>query len=113
MDWYQKRKITVNIAIAYKCFIYFEYWSIAISGIYYYRDSFNVPNPKFYYGCSVAVIFISGVISSFVCGRLMDKTRNMRGLVLNLVLFNIVGNILYTMTWSPWLPVIGRFVCGF
>ena len=113
MDWYQKRKITVSIAIAYKCFLYFEYWSIAISGIYYYKNTFKISNPKFYYGCSVGVIFLSGIISSYICGQIMDRARNLRRLISTLVLFSILGNLTYTMTWSPWLPVLGRSICGF
>ena len=112
LTWYQKRKITTIIGIGFRCTYSFEYASNAISAIYYYRNSFQTDNPKFYYGCSMAAIFASAVISSRLCGWLMDKTRNLRRIVLTLVLFNIVGNLLYTLTWSPWLPVLGRLVCG-
>ena len=111
LNWYRKRKITSCICIAYKCIIYFEYWAIAISGIYYYKTSFDIADPKFYYGC-LAAMYIGSVFSNFLCGRIMDKTRDLRAIVLTMSVFNIVGNITYTLTWSPWLPSIGRLLCG-
>ena len=113
LNWYQKRRISSIIGIAYRCLYYFEDGAIAISAIYYYQNSFNVSNPKFYYGCSLASIYVSAVVSNFLCGRLMDKTRALRRIILTLGLFNILGNLTYTLTWSPWYPVLGRFICGF
>ncbi|XP_066935298.1 uncharacterized protein [Clytia hemisphaerica] len=112
LTWKLKRKLTVSIGIIYQCLYCFEYSSTAISALYYYKNSFNVENPKFYYGCSMAAIFLSAIISNYICGRVMDKTRDLRKVVLNLSLCNILGNLTYTLTWSPWLPVLGRFVCG-
>ena len=108
----QKRKLTVSIGIIYQCLYYFEYSSTAISAIYYYKNSFNISDPKFYYACSMASIFISAVISNYMCGRIMDKTRDLRRIVLTLSSVNIIGNLTYTLTLSPWLSVFGRFVCG-
>ena len=110
--WYRKRKITSAIGIAIQCLIFFEYASITISALYYYKDSFNVNNPNFYYGCVMSVIFVSGVISVRFCGRLMDRTRNLRQIAMSLMACNIAGNVIYTMTFSPWCPIFGRFVCG-
>ena len=110
--WFRERKWTTAIGIAIKCLTFFEYFSISISGLYYYENSFNVSNPKFFYGCVMASIFVSGVISTYICGRYMDKTRDLRKIIIYLLICNIIGNLMFTMTYSPWLPVVGRFVCG-
>ena len=112
LDWKTKRKITTTLCIALQCLYTFEYTATAISAIYYYQNSFEVADPKFFYGCSVAAIYASAVMSSFICGRWMDRTRDLRRIVLTLLLFNIVGNLIYTLNWSQWIPVLGRFLCG-
>ena len=64
--WLKKRRTTTGIAIALQSLYAFEYAATEISAIYYYQDSFNVKNPRFYYGCSMAAIFVSAVITSKV-----------------------------------------------
>ena len=111
-SWYRKRKLTTAIGIAQQCLIYFEYASVTISALYYYKNSFNVSNSNFYYGCTMAAIFVSGVISVKICGKHMDKTRDLRKIVMLLLICNIAGNLIYTTTFSPWCPIVGRLVCG-
>ena len=113
LDWYQKRKVASIIGISYKCLVYFEYGATALSAIYYYKNSFNVTNPRFYYSFSLCAMYVSAVFSNLLCARLMDKTRNLRTIVLTLGLLNIIGNLTYTLTLSPLVPVVGRFLCGF
>ena len=110
--WYRKRKWTTGIGIALKCLSFFEYGSISISGLYYYEYSFNVSNPKFFYGSLMSSIFVSSIISTYFCGRYMDKTRDLRKIVIFILICNIIGNLVFTMTYSPWLPILGRFICG-
>ena len=110
--WYSKRRWTTILGIAINCFTTFEYASIAISALYYFEDSFHASSPRFYYGASMAAIFLSGVFSVFWCGRYMDKTRKLRKLFLILMGFGTVGNILYTFSFSVWLPILGRFISG-
>ena len=111
-SWYRKRKITTSIGIILQCVAFFEYASITISALYYYKDSFNVANPNFYYGCVMSIIFVSGVVSVKFSGMFMDRTRNLRQITMFLLVCNIAGNVIYTMTFSPWCPILGRFVCG-
>lgn len=111
--WLRKRKITTTIGISLRCLSFFEYTSVAISALYYYKNLYHTTNPNFFYGCTMSVIYVSGVISANISAKYMDRTRNLRSIVICLLSCNIVGNLIYTSTFSPWCPVIGRFVCGF
>ena len=110
--WYHQRKLATIFGVVQQCMFYFEYLAIAISGLYYYQTSFNVTNSNFYYGCLMSALFFSSIFSVYFCGKIMDKTRNLRGIVMVLHTCNIAGNLIYTSTLSPWCPIIGRLICG-
>ena len=111
-SWYQKRRFTTIFGIAQQCLFYFEYSAIAISGLYYYQSSFGISHSNFFYGCLMAALFFSSIFSVYICGRIMDRTRELRKIVMLLHACNIAGNLIYTTTFSPWCPVIGRLICG-
>ena len=75
-------------------------------------DSLQAEDPKFYYSLSMGAMYISIFISVITCARYMDKTRNLRRIALTTITFSIVGNLTYTITFSPYLPIFGRFLCG-
>ena len=110
--WFFKRKMTTIIGMMHLCCYYFEYTSVVISALYYYKNVIKAENPKFFIGLSMASILVAGLISSYVCGRIMDKTRNLRAIGLIALLCGIFGNLVYCLSSSPWFPVIGRLLCG-
>ncbi|XP_066933275.1 uncharacterized protein [Clytia hemisphaerica] len=111
-NWFKRRRILAWFTLLMQCLIYFEYSAVSISALYYYKDDLKVQNPKFYYSLSMGAMYISIFISVITCARYMDKTRNLRRIALTTIVFSIVGNLTYTITISPYLPIIGRFLCG-
>ena len=111
-NWFRKRKIMTILGIIQKCVYYFEYSAISVSVLYYYNNIIKVDNPKLFVGLALGAIFVSGTISTYICGRFMDKTRNLRGFGLLGLFCGMVGNLTYSLPFSPWCPIIGRLLCG-
>ena len=112
ISWYRKRQILTFFGIIQNCVLYFEYSVVSITAVYYYKETFKLPNPNFYYGLGFASMCLSSLLSVLICGPLMDRTRDLRKIVTIATFFSALGSLMYTMTYSKWLPVVGRFLCG-
>ena len=111
-EWYRKRTWTTILATTQCAMLFFEYAAFQLSGLYYWERQFTVANPKFLYSISMGIIFISGVLSVPACGQYMDRTGDLRSLMIVTMTLNALGNLMYTFTISPYLPLIGRFMAG-
>ena len=112
-DWYKKRRLNVVVTYFYMFMFIFEYSSIVISALFYFKDTLKVNNPKLYYSLALGAASFCTPISSIVVGKYTDKTRDVRRVALFLSLFNIVGNLCYVFPLVNWLPIVGRMFCGF
>ena len=110
--WYRKRKILLYLGYIQQGFSFLEISAVSISALKYYKEVIHVQNPDYYYGFCMSSLFLSAIIATKLCGIYMDKTRNIR-MCSNLLWFATIGNILYSLPFSEWLPIIGRFVSGF
>ena len=110
-QWYWKRQLFFIVGATYQGYSCVEYAAVSISTLQYYKNIIKVDNPRFYYGVCMSNIFLSAIISSKLFGIYMDKTRNVK-MCSMLLLFSTIGNILYSLPYSKWLPIIGRFLCG-
>ena len=110
--WYFKRRMFTVIYTVQNCLLYFEYTAVSISALYYYKETFKVSNPSFFYGISMASLYSTTVLFVNLCGRFTDRTRDVRRVAFVTIAFSVAGNLIYTMTYSKWLPIIGRMLCG-
>lgn len=60
----------------------------------------------------MASFSIGCMTCSSIVARCMDRTRKLKRLTIILLTTSIVGNILYTITYSVWFPIFGRLLCG-
>ena len=111
-DWYNKRKMNLIVIYFNTCMHIFEYSSIVISALFYFKDTLKVDNPNLYYSLALGAAFAFTPTSSIVVGKYTDKTRDVRRVALFLSLFNIVGNLFYVLPFFNWLPIVGRMFCG-
>ena len=78
----------------------------------YIKEMVATNNPKLYY----AIVSISYLISSTaftpVIGRFVDRTRHVRSTFLFCNALLLMGNVVYSFYYSPWLLVTGRFLSG-
>ena len=111
--WYMKRKKTLLVIYISTCLYLFEYSSIVISALYYYKYTIKVENPKLYYSLTLGAAFLLTPILSVIVGKYTDRTRDVRTVALILSFVNIVGNLLYVFPlFNNWLPIFGRILCG-
>ena len=78
----------------------------------YIKEMVNTSSPKFFYGAVSVAYLLSSAFLTPVIGRVVDRTRVVRVTFLVCNSFLIVGNILYSLHFSPWLLVAGRFLSG-
>jgi len=112
-DWYRKRKITTIIIFIDKCLYAFEYSAIGITALYYYKYTIKADNPKLYYSLAMGAMFFLSLFASLFAGRYVDRSGNARKYMLITILLTVMGNFLYVLPFSKWLPILSRCLCGF
>ena len=110
--WKRKRKITTIIFYCSGIILGLEYSAVVLSLWFYMNDTIKVKHAPIYYSVTMTSMALSAILSSVVLGRFIDKSRNTRLLMLTLNILNAVGNVTYTLNFSVWFPIIGRFICG-
>lgn len=105
----RKRKTTL-ICFFIRMFLLGAEYAIILPSIWLYLKRFNVPT--WYLGLVVAIYPTAAVLSLPVVGRIFDKTKRTKELILVLNVFEIVGNIIYAIPYSKWFIFIGRFFAG-
>ena len=78
----------------------------------YIKEMVNTSSPKFFYAAVSVAYLISLTFITPIIGRVVDQTRMVRVTFIICNCFLIVGNILYSLHFSPWLLVVGRFLSG-
>ena len=79
---------------------------------FYLTDTVKVKDPDLYFGLSKAFLCLSGAISSIIGSYYVDYTKNIREICLLEDLLNIVGNIMYSLYFSPYLILFGQLLIG-
>ena len=92
----------------------FEILSVAVTMVYYLSLSFSMDNNKAsMYSCIIETFCgIGQLCGGMVFGRYLDRTRNLRFVVLANLVSIIVGNLLYSMPFHVGFLMVGRFLCG-
>ena len=103
--WRRKRKLMfINCAIGGLAYglslnIYFP------TEYYYLKNTVKVENPSLVFGLSQAGLFVSGAFSSIIGSYYGDLTKNIREICLLEDLLNIIGNIMYSLYYSPYFII--------
>eukprot|EP00111_Clytia_hemisphaerica_P004666 TCONS_00013402-protein len=112
-DWLKKRKITTRVFVAVQFAIGIEY-SMTFTTLYVYlKDVLHITNNlNAFYSSICGIYVLTQIVASLVLCRLFDKCRTLK-LFFTLVTFiTFVGNVLYTIPFSPYLLLAGRFLSG-
>ena len=95
-----------------KTILSFEYASVAISALFYYQKTIKPKDPVLFYSITMGAIFITASCSAVYGGRFVDRTGRLRAFSILVSIFSIVGNIIYSVPYSKWFPILGRSLCG-
>ncbi|XP_066921226.1 uncharacterized protein [Clytia hemisphaerica] len=83
--------------------------------LYYFKDRFHIQTAQavIYYSVTEALYSVAQIIGGAVIGRYTDRTRNLRRVVVGVMLLSFGGNFLYVLHGHLWLVILGRFLMGF
>ena len=113
MERWQRRRTLMFINQCVGAFAYGLSLNAYFSTEYYYlKDTVRVENPDLYFGLSQAALFLSGAVASIAGSYYSDYTKNYRGICLVEDVLNIIGNIMYSLYYSPYLIVFGQLLIG-
>ena len=72
----------------------------------------HLQNAELFYGLSWVFLSSSGVFSSLIGSYYADTTKNVRLLFMITNIFSIIGNVMYTLYYSPYIVLFGQLVIG-
>ena len=110
--WQKKRKcMFIN-----HCFTAIAY-GISLHGYLpteylYLKETVKVERPEFYFGFSHFMLYLSSAISGIIASIYADYTKNIREICLFENVLNIIGNLMYSLYYSPYLILIGQLLIG-
>ena len=86
---------------------------LTISTLWAYLSTLVQPeNKRVWYGLISCSYYVMDIISSLVLGQYVDRTRNIRLVILCCVGFIIAGNLIYVIHFSPYCLLLGRIISG-
>lgn len=88
-----------------------EFMAVTVSLLFYLKEHFSSENVNVIYTVIVAATLIPGLFGGII-GSIVDKTRRLKEMTCILLIFMIVGNLLYTVYFSIWCLIIGRLLGG-
>ncbi|XP_066931080.1 uncharacterized protein [Clytia hemisphaerica] len=112
-EWLKKRKTTTKVFIVIQFALGIEY-SMTFTTLYLYlKDVLHVTNNLNAFYSSICGIYVSTqIVASLVLCRLFDKYRTLKLFFILVIFITFVGNVLYTIPYSPYLLLAGRFLSG-
>ena len=109
-DIFQLKKKLVVMSFILRYFLMGVEYSIILPTALLYMKTFGAG--PFFTGLTIAAYPIAAIISLPLFGYLYDRTKRLKELLLVLNLFEILGNLIYALPFSIWLPLLGRFIAG-
>ena len=111
-EWLRKRKwMCINICIG--TFIYGLCLSVYFQTEYlYFKNTMKVKKPELFYGLGEVIGSIGGLISSLLPVYYADKTKNVRQILFIIVSAMLLGNVFYTLYYSPYFVLFGHLLIG-
>ena len=112
ITWQKKRKwMFINncfVAIAYglslNAYLPTEYL--------YLKETVKVEKLELYFGISHFMLYFSGAISGIIASIYADYTKNIREICLFENVLNIIGNLMYSLYYSPYLISFDQYSLG-
>lgn len=110
-EWERKRKKTITAFCVQTTLLGLDY-SLLFLTLWAYLGQLKIETPSKYYGLIAVSYLLVAVIFSVPICKLADRYRNMRLLCFLTNIAMIIGNILYSFSFSPWFLIVGRIIAG-
>ena len=112
-EWKKKRESTYRVFCILAIFLGAEYSMIVPSLWFYLKDVVKTDHIKFYYGTAFAIYYIAPIFSGSPISMYVDRTRNLKPVMLTLIAFEVIGSCMYAVYSSVYFQIVARFVQGF
>lgn len=109
-DIFQLKKKLVVMSFILRYFLMGVEYSIILPTALLYMKTFRAG--PFMTGLTIAAYPIAAIISLPLFGYFYDRTKRLKELLLLLNFFEALGNLIYALPFSVWLPLLGRFIAG-
>ncbi|CAG0899524.1 unnamed protein product [Darwinula stevensoni] len=107
-----KKKRYISFVITYASnFLGGTEFAIILPSVWKYLQQMGVTD-EVYLGLVTSSFSLAALFSGILVGYWADRSRNVRKIALTMNLFQIVGNLLYFIGFSPWVLLLGRFLSG-
>ncbi|XP_057306561.1 uncharacterized protein LOC130644822 [Hydractinia symbiolongicarpus] len=110
--WEKKRQRTFIAFIFQAIGLGMEYSLTFITLWLYLEDTLKASHLKLFYSLISAAYLTAQVVSSIVIGQIVDKHRNVSSMFLFGNTLIVIGNVIYTIPYSPWNLFAGRLISG-
>ena len=108
----RERRMTTWIYYIVVFMVGMECSCIAVSIMYYLKDDLQLSHPKTTAGIIMSLHTASTSVFGLVFSRYVDRTNNMRLVLMSITIIGCIGNILYTFKWHLVFVALGRVMCG-
>ena len=110
--WKLKRSRTIKVFVCEAAVLGMEYSLTFITLWLYLETLIKEKDIVLFYSLVSAAYMSSQILTSIIFGRIVDRYRNVSLMFFVGNSLIIVGNILYTLPFSSWCLVAGRFLSG-
>lgn len=113
-QWLKERAYNRYIAYFVMFMAGLEISSVIVSMLYYLETSFNynMAEARFYFSITETFCGLGQICGGIMIGRYVDRTRNLKRVILLNLLLIMLGNLMYSLPISVYFVIIGRFFCG-
>ena len=105
--WMAKRTKTVIIFALQNLSSGLNY-NIILPTLWFYLKEVNSPFPSIFYGIIFGLSMVVLLLSSIMAGWFADKTREIKIILLSINTLAILGNVIYSIGYSPYVIMAGR-----
>lgn len=111
--WHEKRRRTITVFFLQNTLSGIEFSFIDSTVLQYVNNLMKTSAPNFIFGSLTALVFLCPIIFLTPVSRWIDKTRNVKHVMVYSNLLGIIGSFLYIIPFSPYYALTGRFLQGF
>lgn len=111
--WMKKRMYTFYVFCAITFSLGCELSLMIPSMMFYMRDIIETKHVKLFYGAAISAYPLGSIVATYVFGSTVQTKRmRTRAMLFVLVLFQVLGNVIFCFYYSPIFPVLGRLLSG-
>ena len=111
-QWLKRRRRTVVVFTMETILIGMDFSLTMLTMLLYIKELVKPKSPLSIYSLALTAYLLGSLIGPGILGRIVDRHRNIRKTFFICNTLVIIGNLIYTLHYSPWLIIAGRMLAG-